>query len=37
MTINEAEYVIANRHLYDDATYHRALDVLESADRQGMR
>lgn len=37
MTIEQAEYVVANRHLYDDATYHYAVDTLESADRQGMR
>lgn len=35
MTPREAEYVVAHRHEYDDATYHYAIDVLESADRQG--
>lgn len=37
MTIAEAEYVLANRHLYDDRTYHFALEVIESAERQGIR
>ena len=37
MTLNEAEYVIANRAMYDDRTYHYALEIVESAERQGFR
>lgn len=36
MTTAEALYVLAHRELYDDATYHYALDVVESARRQGL-
>lgn len=33
MTLAEARYVLANRHMYPDATYHYALDIVEAADR----
>lgn len=33
MTVGEAEYVVANRHLYDDATFHLAIETLEHAGR----
>lgn len=32
MTEAEARYVLANRHLYDDRTYHWALDIVEAID-----
>lgn len=34
MTLNEARYVLAHRWMYTDATYHYALDVVETAERQ---
>lgn len=36
MTVAEARYVLANRHMYDDRTYHYALEVVENAERQGF-
>ena len=29
MTYNEALFVLANRGMYDDRTYHYALDIVE--------
>jgi hypothetical protein len=36
MTIREAQYVLAHRQMYNDATYHYALEIVESAERQGI-
>lgn len=36
MTLNEARYVVAHREMYDDRTFHYALEVIESAERQGI-
>lgn len=36
MTISEAKYILAHRHEYTDATYNYALEVIESAKRQGL-
>lgn len=36
MTINEARYVVANRHLYADTWVQYALDILDDARRQGI-
>jgi hypothetical protein len=36
MTLREAQYVLEHREMYDDATYHYALEVVESAHRQGI-
>ena len=36
MTLSEARYIIANRHMYDMRTYAYALEVIESAERQGI-
>lgn len=36
MTLREALYVLENRHMYTDETYHYALDIVESAKRQGL-
>ena len=33
MTLSEAEYVVKNRHAYDDATFHFALEVIDHAER----
>lgn len=35
MTLREAQYVLEHRQMYDDATFHYALDIVESARRQG--
>ena len=32
MTINEARYVIAHREMYDDATFHYALEIVDRAE-----
>jgi len=34
MTVNEAYCVLAHREMYDDRTYHYALEVVESYERQ---
>lgn len=36
MTLNEARFVLANRHLYPDSMYHWALEIVETAQRQGI-
>ena len=36
MTLSEARYVLAHREMYDDKTFHYALEVIESAERQGI-
>ena len=30
MTLNEARFVLANREMYDDKTYHYALEIVEA-------
>lgn len=34
MTLNEARFVVANRAMYPDAMFHRALEVIEAYERQ---
>lgn len=36
MTLSEARYVVAHREMYDDRTYHYALEIIEAAERQGQ-
>lgn len=36
MTTGEALYVLAHRDMYDDETFHWAIEVVESARRQGL-
>jgi hypothetical protein len=36
VTLNEAKYVLANRHLYDDRMYMWAVEIVETARRQGI-
>lgn len=36
MTLSEARYVVANRALYSVEWYLYALEVIESAERQGI-
>lgn len=37
MTVREAYYVLENRHYYDDATYHYALEIVEQYEREQRR
>jgi hypothetical protein len=37
MTLNEAHYVIAHREMYDDRTYHYALEIVEQHEREERR
>lgn len=36
MTLNDARYVVAHREMYNDRMFHYALEVIESAERQGI-
>jgi hypothetical protein len=36
MTLDEARYVVAHRDMYDDRMLRMALEVIESAERQGI-
>jgi hypothetical protein len=36
MTLREAHYVLEHRHMYDDRTFHWALEIVETARRQGI-
>ena len=37
MTLSEARYVVAHREMYTTATFLYALEIIESAERQGLR
>lgn len=34
MTLYEAHYVLTHPEMYDDRTFHRALEIVKSAERQ---